>query len=180
MRKGRFLTLRETVLFGLFPAVMMGTQLAMSALPNIHLTGVLIVVLTRLFRAKALFPIYVYVFLMGLYLGFSLWWIPYLYVWITLWGMTMLIPRKIPDRLARVLLPAVCSLHGFFYGSLWALSQPFLTGLSWEGVPGYILSGLLFDVYHGLGNLCLGTLIFPLCKAISGLHEYKFVRTRKE
>lgn len=179
MKKKPFLTLRETVLFGLIPAIMMGTQLAMSALPNIHLTGVLTVVLTRLFRTKALIPVYVYVLLMGLYLGFSLWWIPNLYVWTVLWAMAMLIPKKIPDRWAIFVFPIVCSLHGFSYGSLWALSQPLLTGIPWDGLPEYIAAGIPFDIYHGIGNLCLGTVILPLCRAITKLNEYEFSKKRK-
>lgn len=166
MRKKPFLTLKEIVLFGLFPALMVGAQFALAALPNIHLTGVFIVILTRLFRAKALIPLYIYVFLMGLQLGFNLWWVPYLYVWVVLWGMAMLIPKNIPDKWAALAYPLVCSLHGFLYGTLWAFSQPFLMDLPWESLGIYIANGIPFDVTHGISNLVLGTLILPTCKAL--------------
>ena len=81
MKKKPFLTLRELVLFGLFPAVIYTSQLLMSVLPNIHLTGMLIMLMTLLFRFKALIPLYVYVLLIGLFNGFNVWWIPYLYIW---------------------------------------------------------------------------------------------------
>lgn len=166
MTKKRFLSLKEIVLFGLFPAMMVGTQWALAALPNIHLTGFFIVLLTRLFRWKALIPLYVYVFLMGIYLGFNLWWVPYLYVWAVLWGMTMLIPKSLPEKAAMLVYPVVCSLHGFAYGSLWALSQPFLTGLAWENLWIYIANGLSFDLIHGIGNFVMGSLVLPVCKAL--------------
>ena len=70
----------------------------MSALPNIHLLGMLIMVLTLTFRWRALIPIYIYVFLDGLYFGFNVWWVPYLYVWTVLWGMVMLLPKQMSKK----------------------------------------------------------------------------------
>lgn len=166
MKQTKNLPLIEVILFGLFPALMVGAQWALAALPNIHLTGVFIVILTRLYRAKALFPIGVYILLEGLIQGFSLWWVPYLYVWPILWGMAMLIPKNIPDKWGMILYPLVCSLHGFLYGTLWAFSQPFLMDLPWESLGIYIANGIPFDVTHGIGNLVLGTLVLPLCKAL--------------
>ena len=173
MKQEKKLPLIEVILFGLFPALMVGVQWALAALPNIHLTGVFIVVLTRLYRAKALFPLAVYILLEGLIQGFSLWWVPYLYVWPILWGMAMLIPKSIPDKWGMILFPAVCSLHGFLYGTLWALSQPFLMDLPWESLGIYIANGIPFDVTHGIGNLVLGTLILPLCKVLKPFTKKK-------
>lgn len=164
--KKPFLTLREIVLFGLFPAIIYAAQLAMSALPNIHLTGMFIMLMTLLFRAKALIPLYVYVVLMGVTNGFNVWWIPYLYIWTVLWGMTMLIPRKIPDKWAMIVYPAVCALHGFCYGLLYSPAQALIFGYNFEQTVTWILSGLPFDALHGVGNLFMGTLILPLLKAL--------------
>lgn len=164
--KKPFLTLREIVLFGLFPAIIYAAQLAMSALPNVHLTGMFIMLMTLLFRAKALIPLYVYVVLMGVTNGFNVWWIPYLYIWTVLWGMTMLIPRKIPDKWAMIVYPAVCALHGFCYGLLYAPTQALIFGYNFEQTVTWILSGLPFDAMHGVGNLFMGTLILPLLKAL--------------
>lgn len=166
MRKNSFLTLREVVLFGLFPAIIYAAQLVMSALPNIHLTGMFIMLMTLLFRGKALIPLYVYVFLMGLTNGFNIWWIPYLYIWTVLWGMTMLIPKKIPNKWAMVVYPLVCALHGFCYGLLYAPAQALLFHYNLEQTITWILSGLPFDAMHGVGNLFMGTLILPLLKAL--------------
>ena len=34
-------------------------------------------------------------------MGFGVWWVPYLYVWTVLWGMTMLLPKKMPNITAK-------------------------------------------------------------------------------
>ena len=73
-------TVREIAVFGLLGALMCASDLAMEALPNIHLIGVFIIATTVVYRAKALWPLYVYVLLIGLISGIGLWWIPYLYV----------------------------------------------------------------------------------------------------
>lgn len=167
----RFLTLKEIVLFGLFPAIIYAAQLAMSALPNIHLTGMFIMLMTLLFRGKALIPLYVYVFIVGLTNGFNVWWVPYLYIWTTLWGMTMLIPKKISAKWAMIVYPAVCSLHGFLYGVIYAPAQALLFGYDLKQTFAWILSGLPFDAMHGLGNLFMGMLILPLLKALRRFTE---------
>ncbi len=173
MVKKPFLTIKEIVLFGLFPALLYGTQLAMSALPNIHLTGIFVMLMTLLFRTKALIPLYVYVFLMGLTNGFNLWWIPYLYIWTVLWGMTMLIPKRIPNKWAMFVYPAVCALHGFAYGILYAPAQALIFGYDWNQTVAWILSGLPFDALHGVSNLVMGTMILPLLKALRHFTEPK-------
>ena len=73
----------------------------MDMLPNIHLIGVFIVAMTVVYRRKALYPIYIFVFITGLFNGFNTWWTAYLYTWTVLWGMTMLLPKKMPNVLRR-------------------------------------------------------------------------------
>ena len=80
------LSVKETAVFGMLGALMYASKVLMEALPNVHLLGVFVVALTVVYRKKALYPIYTYVFLNGLMAGFSLWWLPYLYLWAILWG----------------------------------------------------------------------------------------------
>lgn len=166
MKKKPFLTLREIVLFGLFPAVIYTSQLLMSVLPNIHLTGMLIMLMTLLFRFKALIPLYAYVVLIGLFNGFNLWWLPYLYIWTVLWAMTMLIPKKIPKKWAAIVYPAVCSLHGFLYGILYAPSQALMFEYNFQQTVLWILKGIPYDIIHGVSNLIMGTLVLPIFLAL--------------
>ena len=149
--------------------VMFCSKLIMEVLPNIHLLGMLTMVYTVVFRAKALIPIYLYVFLNGLYAGFPVWWIPYLYIWTILWGVTMLIPRRIPKRAARVVYPIICCLHGLAFGTLYAPVQALAYSLSFDQTVAWIVSGLPFDIMHGVSNLLVGALIVPLAELIRKL-----------
>lgn len=159
----------ELVVFAMLGALMFASKLIMEVLPNIHLLGMLTVTYTVVFRARALFPIYIYVLLNGLFGGFSLWWVPYLYVWTVLWGVTMLLPRRMPRRLAALVYPAVCALHGFAFGTLYAPAQALLFGLDFEETLLWIASGLPFDLIHGVSNLFTGLLILPFSELLSRL-----------
>lgn len=143
-------------------SMMFISKLITELLPNIHLLGMFTVLFTVVFRYKALIPIYVFIFLTGLYAGFATWWIPYLYLWAVLWGMTMLIPRNLPHMWQYVVYPVVCGLHGFAYGTLYAPSQVLLYGLPFDQLPAWILAGLPWDIAHGIGNIAAGLLVAPL------------------
>ena len=160
--KNKRLNVRETVIFALLGAMMYVSDLMMEALPNIHLLGVFIVASTVVYRWKALYPIYVYVFLYGITMGFGIWWVPYLYVWTVLWGMTMLLPKRMPKWLAPVVYCIVSALHGIMFGTIYAPAQALLMGFSFEQMLAWIGAGFYFDVTHAIGNMCLGVLIVPL------------------
>ena len=148
------------------------SKLIMEFLPNVHLLGMFTILLTVVYRWRALIPIYIYVLLNGLYSGFSLWWFPYLYIWTVLWGIAMLLPKKIPDKFAAVIYPAVCALHGFAYGALYAPAQAVMFKLSFEQTLVWIAAGIPFDLIHGVSNFVAGLLILPLSKLLFKL-EYK-------
>lgn len=161
------LSTRELAMFGVLAAVMISTKKAMEALPNIHLVGVMIVAMTVVYRAKALFPLYVYVILEGIFGGFGTWWLPYLYIWTILWGMTMLLPGNIPDKIQPFVLGGICGLHGILFGILYAPSQMLLFGLNLKGAAAWVAAGFPFDCIHGISNLILGiVLIVPLVRIL--------------
>ena len=166
-KTGGFLTVRETAVYPMLAALMFCSKIVMEALPNIHLLGMLIMTYTLVLRKKALIPIYLFVFVSGLYAGFATWWIPYLYIWALLWAAVMLLPRRLKPGVAMVVYPAVCALHGLFYGALYAPVQALITGLSFRGMLAWIAAGLPFDAIHAAGNFAAGLLILPL----SGLLE---------
>ncbi len=144
-------------------------DLLMEALPNVHFVGVLCVAYTAVFRFKALIPIYVYVLLNGLYAGFSLWWVPYIYIWAILWGMAMLIPRRASGRVKCAIYPIVTAIHGFAFGVLYAPAQALMFGLDFHGMLAWIASGLYFDLIHGISNFAMGFLAFPLAELMQKL-----------
>ena len=166
MRTAASRRVRETVIFAMLGALMFISKLVMELLPNIHLLGTLTVTYTVVYRKKALIPIYVYVLLNGVYSGFAYWWVGYTYIWAILWGMAMLIPKRIPDRIGAVLYPTVCALHGFAFGILYAPAQALVYGLSFKQTVAWVIAGLPFDIIHGVSNLAVGLLILPLSKLL--------------
>jgi len=173
-RKRKALSVQEIVIFSMMATLMFCSKILMEALPNIHLLGMLTMTYTIVLRKKALVPIYVYVLLNGLYGGFSMWWVPYLYIWTILWAVTMILPKNMPKKVACVVYPAVCGLHGLLFGILYAPAQAVMFGLDFEQTIAWITAGLPFDALHGVGNLIAGLLVFPVSEFLTKL----FSRTR--
>jgi energy-coupling factor transport system substrate-specific component len=109
-----------------------------------------------------LIPLYIYVLLTGVYGGFNVWWVPYIYIWTILWGITMLLPKKMPKRIEIPIYMLLCGLHGFAYGTLYAPAQALFFGYDLPKMLAWIAAGLPFDLLHGMGNLAAGALIVPL------------------
>ena len=165
------LKIRDIAVFAMIAAMMIASKKIMEILPNIHLLGLFIVSLTIVYRSYALIPIYLYVFLDGLLGGFSLWWYPYLYIWTILWGMVMLIPKKLPEKVKNVLYITVCAIHGFAFGILYMPAQMLMFGLDLKLGIAWWIAGLPFDIIHGISNLCVGLLIVPLVKVMKKLTQ---------
>lgn len=157
--------------FAMLATIMFCSKLLMEFLPNLHLLGVLTVTYTVVYRVKALIPLYLYVLMNGMYAGFSPWWVPYLYIWTVLWGVTMLLPRRIPKRVGFAVYPLICALHGFAFGLLYAPAQALLFNLNPQQLWAWILAGLPFDVIHGVGNFALGFLVVPLSELLRRLER---------
>ena len=154
----------ELAVFPMLAVIMFCSKLLMEALPNIHIVGMLVVLYTVVFRSKALIPIYIYVFLTGIYAGFDVWWVPYLYIWTVLWAMTMCLPKNMPRAAAIVVYSVVCGVHGFLYGVLYAPAQAFFFGFNFEQTVAWIISGIPFDIFHGVGNVIFGCFVYPLAQ----------------
>ncbi len=168
-RRSVGLTIAEIAILAMFGAMMVTSTEVLRVLPNIHLLGLFIVTLTVVYRWRALYSIYVFVFLHGLLNGFGTWWFSYLYVWTILWGMVMLLPRRMPTRVAMVVYPLVSALHGFLFGVLCAPVQALVFHLDLPGTLVWIASGLPFDLIHGVSNLFVGLLIVPLVSLLGKL-----------
>ena len=156
------LTTKEIALFGMLGAIMYASKFIMEVIPNVHLLGVFTVAFTVVYRKKALYPIYIFVILTGIFSGFASWWVPYLYIWTVLWGAVMLLPREMPKKVQPVVYMAVCSAHGFLYGTLYAPVQAILFGLSFKRMIAWIIAGLPWDCIHGISNFFCGMLIVPI------------------
>ncbi|MBR4306234.1 MAG: hypothetical protein IKT78_05255 [Ruminiclostridium sp.] len=162
-------------LFAMLGTIMFCSKIIMEFLPNVHLLGMLTMTYTVVFRKKALIPIYVYVMLNGLYTGFTMWWVPYLYIWTVLWAITMLLPRRMPTKVKCVVYPVICCLHGLAFGTLYAPAQALMFGLNLEQTIAWIVAGLPWDLIHGIGNLFAGMLIVPLSALLLKLVKRRYI-----
>lgn len=160
------LSVKEIAVFGLLGGVMYASKVLMELLPNVHLLGVFTIALTVVYRKKALYPIYTFVMITGLFAGFATWWVPYLYLWTVLWGAAMLLPQNMPKRVQPIVYMLLCAAHGFLYGTLYAPAQALFFGLSFEGTVAWIVAGLPWDFVHGVSNFVAGLLIVPLIRVL--------------
>ena len=160
------LTTREVAVFAMLGAIMYASKMIMEIAPNVHLLGTFVIAFTLVYGKKALYPIYVFVLLTGVYAGFATWWVPYLYLWTVLCGVTMLLPKNMPKRIKPLVYMMVCAMHGFLYGILYAPAQAFFFGLNWEGTIAWIMTGLPWDFLHGISNFFCGMLILPIVRAL--------------
>ena len=157
--------------FAMLGALMYASKIIMEVAPNVHLLGVFTIAFTVVYRKKALYPIYTYVLLNGIFCGFATWWIPYLYLWAVLWGATMLLPKRIPEKIRPLVYMLLCAAHGFLFGTLYAPAQALLYGLSFQKMIAWIISGLPWDFVHGVSNFFCGILIVPIVKILTFLEK---------
>lgn len=169
--KRSFDRFRKMVLMAMFGSLMYISQLLMAFLPNIHMIAMFIAVLTIVYRKWALLAIFVYVMLNGLFGGFTVWWLPYIYTWPLLWLALMLIPKKMKLKYSIPIAAVICALHGFLFGVLCAPSQAIVYGFDFEQTLAWIAAGVYFDILHGVGNIVMSTLIYPLIKLLFRLER---------
>ena len=167
------INLKEMATFSMLSAIMLISKLLLEAIPNFHLLAVFTIAMTVVYRQKALYPIYLYVFLQGVVGGFGVWWIPYLYLWAVLWGAVMLLPKNMNKLVATIIYTAVCALHGLLYGTIYAPAQAILFGLDFKGMIAWIIAGFPFDLVHCAHNAILGAvLIMPIIFVLKGTEKY--------
>lgn len=172
MKKSRIVDL---AIFAMLGALMFISKQIMELLPNFHAITLFIAVITLEYRARALIPVYIFVFLQGAYSGFALWWWPYLYIWAIAWAFFMLIPKGVSLKAKGVLSAIFSALHGISYGVLYAPFQviAFFNSDFSKMLP-WILIGLPWDIIQMVGNIVLSILVIPLYKV---LHRLEAQRT---
>lgn len=172
MRNEKYKKLVDLLVFTMLGVILLISKLLMEALPNFHLLGTLITAYTIVYRKDALKPIFIFVFLFGLVYSFSIWWIPYLYIWAILWAMVMLLPKNMSKKVAVPVYMIVSGLHGLLYGTLYAPAQALLFGYDFKTMVAWIIAGFPFDIMHCVGNVVLGILILPVATALKKFHKY--------
>ena len=156
----------QSAIFGVLGALMFASKMLLEFLPNVHLIGVFVIAITVVYRKKALYPIYTFVLLTGLYGGFAPWWVAYLYVWTVLWGVVMLLPKNMPQKVQIPVYMTICGLHGLLFGTLFAPVQALFYGLNFNATITWIIAGLPWDLIHGVSNFLCAVLVLPIIKAL--------------
>ena len=160
----------ELIVLSMLGALLFCGKILLEFIGNVEIVSALIMVYTLVYRVRALIPIYVYVFLLGIYYGFApMWWPFHLYIWLVLWGITLLLPRLKSEILQTIIYIAVAALFGLAYGALTAPVAASAFGYTVSQWPLYIAAGLYFDLIHAAGNAAFGILVLPLAKALGRL-----------
>lgn len=170
-KRKRTLSIKEMSVFALFGGLMF-VSIQANPIPNVHPLALFIATLTVVYRKKALIPIYLFIMLEGLLHGFALWWLPYLYIWAVLWGAIMLLPKKMPEKVAIPVISVICGLHGILFGVLYSPFQFFVyCNCDFKQTAAWIAAGLPFDISHAIGDVCASLLTIPLARLLCTLER---------
>ncbi len=147
---------------GLFAAVLFALQVSMLHLPNIELVSLMVILYTLVLGKRVLNILITFTILEGVFRGFGIWWVSYLYIWPILAGLTALLRQfDAPDWGYGIL----SCLFGLSFGFLCSL--PYIAG-----GPGAMfawwIAGIPFDLVHGISNLIIGLVLFRPAKRILG------------
>lgn len=90
---------------------------ALAFLPNIELVSLLVLIYTLVLGRKTLVIIYTFAILEGIFYGFGIWWVMYLYVWTILYAVV----RMMRKNKNIILWAAVNGIFGLLFGAFCAL-----------------------------------------------------------
>lgn len=152
--------LKRVALSGILGALLFVSQVALAFLPNVELVSPLTILFTLALGPYVGYTLAVFVLLEGLLYGFGLWWFSYLYIWAILAAAAWLL-RKMESRLGWALL---CGFYGLIFGTLTAIPVLILSGPS--ATLAYIISGIPFDLVHGVSNFLVTLLLLPALRRV--------------
>ena len=115
---------RELVVMGVLTAIVFVAQVALGFLPNIEVVTLLFILYTLVFGKKVFFMIYAFALLEGVFYGFGMWWINYMYVW-SLQALVTLLFRK---QTSVWFWSILSGFYGITFGALCAIPY-FLLGI---------------------------------------------------
>ena len=151
------LTTGDVALFGILGGLTFAAKVVMMGLPNIEPVSLMVMLFGVCFGKKAVYPIYVYVFLEFILNGIHLWSINYLYVWTVLAVIAVLFRQN----RSRWFWSAMAGIFGLLFGALCAIPYFFVGG--WAAAFSYWVAGIPFDLIHCVSNAVLTfSLLMPL------------------
>lgn len=167
MKKIKLIQITRIALMG---ALLYATQVALSAVPNIEVVTLIIVIFTKNLGKEGTLACFVYVFLTAITWGFGLWWLTYLVVW-PLFSLIVYKFRKIDNWIVWAIINGT---FGLCFGAIFALPYIFVS-------PAYALnywiSGIPFDVTHCTGNFAAAIILGrPLDTAMKKIVKYANIK----
>lgn len=139
-------------------ALMFAFQVALSGIPNVHITAVLIILTAVFFGWRCMYSIAVFIMLEGFFWGFAMWWFCYWYLWPIL---------------------GIAAVHGLIFGALCSIPYLFIGG--WTMALSYWVSGIPFDLIHCGGNFVMTLVLYkPLKKGMEYALHGKTKKTLPE
>ena len=146
-------------------ALIFAEKAAFSAIPNVNLNVVLIILTTVFFGWRALCSVLIYIMLEGLVYGGNsifLWWFSYLYIWPLLVAVCMLFRKN--D--SAVIWAVIAAVYGLAFGPLMYLTYFAVNG-AWKGFFAMWVAGIPFDLAHCASNFVFTLVLYrPLYRVM--------------
>ena len=159
---------RKITRIALLSAILYVSKVALEFLPNVELVSLLTVLYTLVFGKEAFLIVTVFNLFELIQWGFGTWWVSYLYVWPLLVLITLLLKKIIKEEF--LIWSVVSGLFGLIFGSLFAVVY---LPVDPAYALAYWISGLPWDVWHGVCNfvlmLVIGKPLYLLLKKIKNI-----------
>lgn len=156
---------RKITRIALLSAILYVSKVALEFLPNVELVSLLTVLYTLVFGKEAFLIVTVFNLFELIQWGFGTWWISYLYVWPLLVLITLMLKKIIKEEF--LIWSVVSGLFGLIFGSLFAIVY---LPVDPAYALAYWISGLPWDVWHGVCNfvlmLVIGKPLYLLLKKV--------------
>ena len=159
---------RKITRIALLSAILYVSKVALEFLPNVELVSLLTILYTLVFGKEAFLIVTVFNLFELIQWGFGTWWVSYLYVWPLLVLITLLLKKFIKEEF--LIWSVVSGLFGLIFGSLFAIVY---LPVDPAYALAYWISGLPWDVWHGVCNfvlmLVIGKPLYLLLKKIKNI-----------
>lgn len=161
MREGKKISTKDIAIIGALIAVLETTKLALSPIPNVELTTLLVVLFSLYFGKKIYFAIPAFILIEGCLYGFGLWWIMYAYIWPFLAILARIFHKQKSTWFWAVLTGA----YGLLFGAMCSIPYFFIGGVKMAFT--WWVAGIPYDILHGISNFILCLILFnPLSKIL--------------
>lgn len=154
-------SVKSITLVALFSALTVSGRLLLAFIPNVQPVTSLIILFTLLLGIRyGMVEAILVIVLSNLFLGFGIWTFGQILGYIVIVLLVGLLIRPNFKKIPFSVMILFAAAMGFLYGFIQALFQiPFF---GWGYFVAYYVSGLLFDVYHAVGNAIFYVILAPL------------------